>query len=155
MPDKNKTDELLDNAHKTKTEDNVNMEQLTQLTEQNTQLSAQLTDMGKELSNYKEQVEKLTSELQSKEMAYRNEQRKASLEAALGKDNEEVAEMLASTESLSDEHFNKVVSTLAASQVNMQENLEEKGGEGQDSDVKLDLSEQLAKRAQEMNARKA
>lgn len=155
MPDKNKTDELLDNAHKTKTEDNVNMEQLTQLTEQNTQMSAQLTDMGKELSNYKEQVEKLTSELQSKEMAYRNEQRKASLEAALGKDNEEVAEMLASTESLSDEHFSKVVSTLAASQVNMQEKLEEKGGEGQDSDAKLGLSEQLAKRAQELNARKA
>ena len=155
MPDKNKTDELLDNAHKTKTEDNLNMEQLTQLTEQNTQMSAQLTDMGKELSNYKEQVEKLTSELQSKEMVYRNEQRKASLEAALGKDNEEVAEMLASTESLSDEHFSKVVSTLAASQVNIQEKLEEKGGEGQDSDAKLGLSEQLAKRAQELNARKA
>ena len=155
MPDKKVTDELLSNTHENKPEGNVNMEQLTQLTEQNTQLSAQLTDMGKELSNYKEQVEKLTSELQSKEMAYRNEQRKASLEAALGKDNEEVAEMLASTESLSDEHFNKVVSTLAATQVNVQENLEEKGGEGQDSDVKLGLSEQLAKRAQEMNARKA
>ena len=155
MPDKKVTDELLSNTHENKPEGNVNMEQLTQLTEQNTQMSAQLTDMGKELSNYKEQVEKLTSELQSKEMAYRNEQRKASLEAALGKDNEEVAEMLASTESLSDEHFNKVVSTLAATQVNVQENLEEKGGEGQDSDVKLGLSEQLAKRAQEMNARKA
>lgn len=155
MPDKKVTDELLSNTHENKPEGNVNMEQLTQLTEQNTQLSAQLTDMGKELSNYKEQVEKLTSELQSKEMAYRNEQRKVSLEAALGKDNEEVAEMLASTESLSDEHFNKVVSTLAASQVNTQEKLEEKGGEGQDSDVKLSMADKLAKRAQEMNARKA
>lgn len=155
MPDKNKTDELLDNAHKTKTEDNVNMEQLTQLTEQNTQMSAQLTDMGKELSNYKEQVEKLTSELQSKEMAYRNEQRKASLEAALGKDNEKVLELLSTTESLSDEHFNVIISTLSSSQVNMQEKLEEKGGEGQDSDVKLSLADKLAKRAQEMNARKA
>ena len=155
MPDKNKTDELLDNTHKTKTEDTVDMEQLTQLTEQNTQLSAQLTDMGKELSNYKEQVEKLTSELKDKEMTYRNEQRKASLEDALGKDNEKVLELLTTTESLSDEHFNVIVSTLSSSQESMQEKLEEKGGEGQDSDVKLSLSEQLAKRAQNLNTRKA
>ena len=155
MPDKKVTDELLSNTHENKPEGNVNMEQLTQLTEQNTQLSVQLTDMGKELSNYKEQVEKLTSELQSKEMAYRNEQRKVSLEAALGKDNEKVLELLSTTESLSDEHFNVIVSTLSSSQANMQEKLEEKGGEGQDSDAKLGLSEQLAKRAQELNARKA
>lgn len=155
MPDKKVTDELLSNTHENKPEGNVNMEQLAQLTEQNTQLSAQLTDMGKELSNYKEQVEKLTSELQSKEMAYRNEQRKVSLEAALGKDNEKVLELLTTTESLSDEHFNVIVSTLSSSQVNMQEELEEKGGEGQDSDVKLGFTEQLAKRAQELNARKA
>lgn len=155
MPDKKVTDELLSNTHENKPEGNVNMEQLTQLTEQNTQLSAQLTDMGKELSNYKEQVEKLTSELQIKEMTYRNEQRKASLEAALGKDNEKVLELLSTTESLSDEHFNVIVSTLSSSQVNMQEKLEEKGGEGQDSDVKLSLADKLAKRAQEMNARKA
>lgn len=155
MPDKKVTDELLSNTHENQPEGNVNMEQLTQLTEQNTQLSAQLTDMGKELNNYKEQVERLTSELQSKEMAYRNEQRKVSLEAALGKDNDEVAEMLDSTESLSDEHFNKIVAKLSTTQASMQQDLEEKGGEGQDSDVKLGLSEQLAKRAQEMNARKA
>lgn len=155
MPDKKVTDELLSNTHENKPEGNVNMEQLTQLTEQNTQLSAQLTDMGKELSNYKEQVEKLTSELQSKEMAYRNEQRKASLEAALGKDNDEVAEMLDSTESLSDEHFNKIVAKLSTTQASMQQDLEEKGGEGQDSDVKLSLADKLAKRALEMNARKA
>lgn len=155
MPDKKVTDELLANTHENKPEGNVNMEQLTQLTEQNTQLSAQLTDMGKELSNYKEQVEKLNSELQSKEMAHRNEQRKASLEAALGKDNEKVLELLSTTESLSDEHFNVIVSTLSSSQAAMQMNMEEKGGEGDESDVKLGLSDQLAKRAQEMNARKA
>ena len=155
MPDKNKTDELLANTHENKPESKVDMEQLTQLTEQNTQLSAQLTDMGKELSDYKEQVEKLTSELQRKDMDYRNEQRKASLEDALGKDNEKVLELLTTTESLSDEHFNVIVSTLSSSQESMQENLEEKGGEGQDSDVKLSLSEQLAKRAQDLNTRKA
>ena len=155
MPDKKVTDELLSNTHENKPEGNVNMEQLTQLTEQNTQLSAQLTDMGKELSNYKEQVEKLTSELKDKEMAHRNEQRKASLEDALGKDNEKVLELLSNTESLSDEQFNVIVSTLSSSQASMQQDLEEKGGEGQESDVKLGLSEQLAKRAQELNARKA
>ncbi|QGH73845.1 ClpP/crotonase-like domain protein [Vibrio phage vB_VhaM_VH-8] len=155
MPDKKVTDELLSNTHESKPEGNVNMEQLTQLTEQNTQLSAQLVDMGKELNSYKEQVEKLTSELKDKEMAYRNEQRKASLEDALGKDNEKVLELLTTTESLSDEHFNVIVSTLSSSQESMQEKLEEKGGEGQDSDVKLSLSEQLAKRAQDLNTRKA
>lgn len=155
MPDKKVTDELLSNTHENKPEGNVNMEQLTQLTEQNTQLSTQLTDMGKELSNYKEQVEKLTSELQSKEMAHRNEQRKVSLEDALGKDNEKVLELLSTTESLSDEHFSVIVSTLSSSQAAMQMNMEEKGGEGQESDVKLGFTEQLAKRAQELNARKA
>ena len=163
MPDKKATqsDESLSDTHEIQPEAGLkdmaqdNM-QLAELTKQHTELSNKFEDVQKQLAEYKELNEQLNAEVVQKELEARTSQRTAKLEAALGKDNEGIASMLANTESLSDEQFEGVASMLAGSQEAKAEQLAEHGGEGQESDMSLSLSEQIAQRAkQKMDARKA
>lgn len=75
--------------------------------------------------------------------------RTAMLEDALGKGNEKVATLLASTATLSEEHFEVIASSLKVEQEAKQEQFQELGGEGQESEKQLSLSEMIAKRAKE------
>lgn len=163
MPDKKalQSDESLSDTHEIQPEAGLkdmaqdNM-QLAELTKQHTELSNKYDELQKQLAEYKEQNEQLNAEVVQKELEARTSQRTAKLEAALGKDNEGIAAMLANTESLSDEQFEGVASMLAGSQEAKAEQLAEHGGEGQESDMSLSLSEQIAQRAaKQMNARKA
>lgn len=163
MPDKKalQSDESLSDTHEIQPEAGLkdmaqdNM-QLAELTKQHTELSNKYDEMQKQLAEYKELNEQLNAEVIQKELEARTADRTAKLEAALGKDNEGIAAMLANTESLSDEQFEGVASMLAGSQEAKAEQLAEHGGEGQESDMSLSLSEQIAQRAaKQMNARKA
>lgn len=160
MPDKKAVDESQMTAHNTNPEvglDNMQKDtmQLAELTAQNLELNTQLSALAEKLKASDELNEKLSAEIADKELAHRNEQRQMKLEDALGKDNEQVAKLLETTQSLSDEHFDVITASLSSSQVDKEKQLAEHGGEGQESDLKLSLSEQMAKRALEMNARKA
>ena len=77
------------------------------------------------------------------------------LEAALGKDNESVATLLASTEILSDEAFETVTRSFATAQDTVQQGLNEVGGEGQEALKQLGLAVQMKQKAQSMYNRKA
>lgn len=160
MPDKKAVDESQMTAHNTNPEvglDNMQKDamQLAELTAQNLELNTQLSALAEKLKASDELNEKLSAEIADKELAHRNEQRQMKLEDALGKDSEQVAKLLETTQSLSDEHFDVITASLSSSQVDKEKQLAEHGGEGQESDLKLSLSEQMAKRALEMNARKA
>lgn len=163
MPDKKalKSDESLSDTHEIQPEAGLkdmaqdNM-QLAELTKQHTELSNKYDEVQKQLAEYKELNEQLNAEIIQKELEARTVERTAKLEEALGKDNEGIATMLANTESLSAEQFEGVVSMLAKSQEAKAEQLAEHGGEGDTSEINLNLSQQIAQRAkQKMNARKA
>lgn len=151
--------ELLSNAPaKPTNEGSQNMSvdtQLLEVTKENKELNTQLLSYTEKLKTSEDKVQELTAIIEGKDLAYRTEQRQTKLEDALGKDNEGIASLLSSTESLSDEAFAVVAQSLATNQVAAQTKLEELGGEGQESTLQLTLSEQIAKRAQSMNPRKA
>lgn len=110
-------------------------------------MEAQLTELAqaKELL----EQEKVKAELDAKVLA-----RTAKLEDALGKDSEKVDSLLQSTESLSDEQFDIIATSLASTQEAKQEQFNEKGGEGDVSTTQLSLSEKLAAKAQAMQSKK-
>jgi ClpP class serine protease len=170
MPDKKvepKADELLSDTHVNENKvGNKDMSkdvslkgdlnaQLLELTKENTGMSAQLLELSKKLETSEVEREKLTSIMQEKEAAHRTEQRQLKLEDALGKDNEGIAELLKNTESLSDESFDIVAKSLTGSQVEKQKQLSELGGEGQESEVQLSLTERMKQTAAKMNSLKA
>lgn len=133
-------------------------ETLTQLTElqiQYAELTSNYNEVVAKLTTTEDTVKELQASIAQTELNNRAEKRQAQLEAALGKDNENVATLLASTASLSEEDFNNVAQGLALSQEDKQKQLNELGGEGQQSEVQLDLSQQLKKMAASMNNRKA
>ena len=139
--------------------------QLATATDKNEQLSATIADMQANYDAVKEQFEvnkvALAEALQSKadleaekvkaELDARVAQRTAKLEASLGKDNEQVATLLASTQTLSDEQFNVIAQSLELKQETQEKQFAEIGGEGQDSVKQLTLEEQLAQTAEKMS----
>ncbi len=129
--------------------------QLTEMSASHQELSLQLTDALAKLKASDDKVVELNTTLETKEHTYRMEQRKEKLEEALGKDNEDIEGLLKNTESLSDESFEVVAKGFGLSQANTQENLKELGDEGQESELQLTLSEQIAQRAASKVAKKA
>ena len=139
--------------------------QLATATDKNEQLSAAIADMQANYDAVKEQFEvnkvALAEALQSKadleaekvkaELDARVAQRTAKLEASLGKDNEQVATLLASTQTLSDEQFDVIAKSLELKQETQEKQFAEIGGEGQDSVKQLTLEEQLAQTAEKMS----
>ena len=139
--------------------------QLATATDKNEQLSATIADMQANYDAVKEQFEvnkvALAEALQSKadleaekvkaELDARVAQRTAKLEASLGKDNEQVVTLLASTQTLSDEQFDVIAKSLELKQETQEKQFAEIGGEGQDSVKQLTLEEQLAQTAEKMS----
>ncbi len=111
----------------------------------------QLEVMKVELAEIKEAKETLEAEKVKAELDARVTQRTAKLEASLGKDNEQVATLLASTQTLSDEQFNVIAKSLEVKQETQEKQFAEIGGEGQDSVKQLTLEEQLAQTAEKMS----
>lgn len=101
----------------------------------------------KEFAEAKEalEAEKLATAKQAKLDA-----RQAKLEDALGKDNEQVAQLLASTEVLDDTAFELLASTLLGSQESKQASYKEQGDEGQTSKTQLSLEQQFAETAKRL-----
>ena len=110
----------------------------------------QLEVMKVELAGIKEAKETLEAEKVKAELDARVAQRTAKLEASLGKDNEQVATLLASTQTLSDEQFDVIAKSLEVKQETQEKQFAEIGGEGQDSVKQLTLEEQLAQTAEKM-----
>lgn len=111
----------------------------------------QLEAMKVELAEVKEVKENLEAEKVKAELDARVAQRTAKLEASLGKDNEQVATLLASTQTLSDEQFDVIAKSLEVKQETQEKQFAEIGGEGQDSVKQLTLEEQLAQTAEKMS----
>ena len=111
----------------------------------------QLEVMKVELAGVKEAKETLEAEKVKAELDARVAQRTAKLEASLGKDNEQVATLLASTQTLSDEQFDVIAKSLEVKQETQEKQFAEIGGEGQDSVKQLTLEEQLAQTAEKMS----
>ena len=111
----------------------------------------QLEAMKVELAEVKEAKEALEAEKVKAELDARVAQRTAKLEASLGKDNEQVATLLASTQTLSDEQFDLIAQSLELKQETQEKQFAEIGGEGQDSVKQLTLEEQLAQTAEKMS----
>ena len=111
----------------------------------------QLELMKVELAEIKEAKETLEAEKVKAELDARVAQRTAKLEASLGKDNEQVATLLASTQTLSDEQFDVIAKSLEVKQETQEKQFAEIGGEGQDSVKQLTLEEQLAQTAEKMS----
>lgn len=111
----------------------------------------QLEVMKVELAEVKEAKETLEAEKVKAELDARVAQRTAKLEASLGKDNEQVATLLASTQTLSDEQFDVIAKSLEVKQETQEKQFAEIGGEGQDSVKQLTLEEQLAQTAEKMS----
>ena len=89
--------------------------------------------------------------MQEAELSQRLASRKMALEDALGKDSDKVEPLLSTTESLSDEQFEIIATSLAASQDKMNQQLSELGGEGQESNLQLSIADQIKKTAETMN----
>ena len=152
--------ELLSNAHINPNGTGTNMSedlkvQMSELQTKYEGLSANLADVTEKLVVSEILVKELQGEIAEKELSQRTGIRKAMLEAALGKDNESVATLLASTEILSDEAFETVTRSFATAQDTAQQGLNEVGGEGQEALKQLGLAEQMKQKAQTMYNRKA
>ena len=138
---------------------------LASASEEKEQLNTALVDMQANYEATKEQLEvmkvelaeaqqakaQLESEKVQAELDARVAQRTAKLEASLGKDNEQVATLLASTQTLSDEQFDVIAKSLEVKQETQEKQFAEIGGEGQDSVKQLTLEEQLAQTAEKMS----
>ena len=133
--------------------------QLATANEINEKLTTSLVDMQSTYDTTKEQLEILKVELaefkQAKErleLTARLEKRTAKLESALGVDNEQVAKLLATTESLSDAQFDVIAESFRTKQEATQLAIgAELGGEGQESVKQVSLSEKIAQKAKQMN----
>lgn len=153
-----KEGELLSNTHVNQNEkgtENMSEDLNVQMSELQTkyeELNTNFMDVAAKLATSEDLVKELQGEIAEKELTQRTDSRKAMLEDALGKENEGVATLLASTATLSDEDFNAVALGLSGAQEGKQKQLAELGGEGQEAEVQLDLSQQLKQMAASMNA---
>ena len=141
--------------------------QLATATETNEQLAASLTDVQAAYDTAKEQLEVMKVELaevkQAKEAFEQDKikveleaklaQRTSKLEAALGKDNEQVAKLLATTENLTDEQFDVIAESLSTYQDTMAMKVgQELGGEGQETEKFLTFGQQIAQKAKQLKS---
>lgn len=118
-------------------------EQLTTLTAEKESLTSQLETLLGEKATL--EAEKVQAELDARVAT-----RTAKLEASLGKDNEQVASLVTSLSSLDDVAFDLVASSYGVTQEAKQEGFKELGGEGQESNVQLSLSQKIALKAKTM-----
>lgn len=130
-----------------------------------TSMTAKLEDMELSNKNLATQLAEVTAKLEAKDNAYaelmasmqeaelsqRLATRKMALEDALGKDSDKVESLLSTTESLSDEQFEVIATSLSTTQDKMNQQLEELGGEGQESLMQLSIADQIKKTAETMN----
>ena len=130
-------------------------EKLTELTEAKESLSTELTSLKEAKESLVAEKAALEAEKLATEKQARLDSRTAKLEAALGKDNEKVAELLTTTESLSDEQFEVIASSFGVAQEAKQDQFAEKGGEGQQSNTQLTIEQKLAAKAKSMNKQSA
>ena len=141
--------------------------QLATATETNERLTASLTDVQTTYDTAKEQLEVMKVELaevkQAKEALEQDKikveleaklaQRTSKLEAALGKDNEQVAKLLATTENLTDEQFDVIAESLSTYQDTMAMKVgQELGGEGQETEKFLTFGQQIAQKAKQLKS---
>ena len=140
--------------------------QLATATETNEQLTTSLADLQANYETTKEQLEVMKVELaeikQAKEsleaekvkasLEAKLAQRTATLEASLGKDNEQVAKLLATTENLSDEQFEVIAESLSVTQETQQKQFAEIGGEGQETEKFLTFGQQIAQKAKQLKS---
>lgn len=129
--------------------------QLAELTEAKESLSTELTSLKEAKESLVVEKAALEAEKLATEKQARLDSRTAKLEAALGKDNEKVAELLTTTESLSDEQFEVIASSFGVTQEAKQDQFAEKGGEGQQSNTQLTIEQKLAAKAKSMNKQPA
>lgn len=130
-------------------------EKLSELTEAKESLSTELTALKEAKESLVAEKLALEAEKLATEKQARLDSRTAKLEASLGKDNEKVAELLTTTESLSDEQFEVIASSFGVAQEAKQNQFEEKGGEGQQSNTQLTIEQKLAAKAKSMNKQSA
>lgn len=140
--------------------------QLATATETNEQLTTSLADLQATYDNTKEQLEVMKVELaeikQAKEALEAEKvkaeldaklaQRTAKLEASLGKENEQVAKLLATTENLSDEQFEVIAESLSVTQDAQQKQFAEIGGEGQETEQQLTYGQKIAQKAKQIKS---
>ncbi len=140
--------------------------QLATATETNEQLTTSLADLQANYETTKEQLEVMKVELaeikQAKEsleaekvkasLEAKLAQRTAKLEASLGKENEQVAKLLATTENLSDEQFEVIAESLSVTQETQQKQFVEIGGEGQETEKFLTFGQQIAQKAKQLKS---
>ena len=141
--------------------------QLATATETNELLTTSLTDVQAAYDTAKEQFEVMKIELaevkQAKEALEQDKikveleaklaQRTSKLEAALGKDNEQVAKLLATTENLTDEQFDVIAESLSTHQDTMAMKVgQELGGEGQETEKFLTFGQQIAQKAKQLKS---
>ncbi|QEP53202.1 putative head maturation protease [Acinetobacter phage BS46] len=129
------------------------------------QLTTEIESLKEQLSVANEFQEKLATlqasydalvvEKEASEKAAQVAKRQASLEAAIGKDNEQLASLLESTAMLEDSAFEIVVKGLSTQQESKQAKLEEKGGEGAPTTAQLSIEEKLAATAKRMTKQPA
>ena len=125
--------------------------QLEKMELDNKALSTQLAEVTAKLEAKDSEYAELMATMQEAELSQRLASRKMALEDALGKDNDKVESLLTTTESLSDEQFEIIATSLAASQDKMNQQLAELGGEGQESNLQLSIADQIKKTAETMN----
>ena len=140
--------------------------QLATATETNERLTTSLTDLQANYETTKEQLEVMKVELaeikQAKEsleaekvkasLEAKLAQRTAKLEASLGKENEQVAKLLATTENLSDEQFEVIAESLSVTQETQQKQFAEIGDEGQETEKFLTFGQQIAQKAKQLKS---
>lgn len=138
----------------------TSLEEKTQLTTSLADLQAnyetakeQLEVMKVELAEIKQAKESLEAEKVKASLEAKLAQRTAKLEASLGKENEQVAKLLATTENLSDEQFDVIAESLSTHQDAMAMKVgQELGGEGQETEKFLTFGQQIAKKAKQLKS---
>ena len=137
----------------------TSLEEKTQLTTSLADLQAnyetakeQLEVMKVELAEIKQAKESLEAEKVKASLEAKLAQRTAKLEASLGKENEQVAKLLATTENLSDEQFEVIAESLSVTQETQQKQFAEIGGEGQETEKFLTFGQQIAQKAKQLKS---
>ena len=138
----------------------TSLEEKTQLTTSLADLQAnyettkeQLEVMKVELAEIKQAKESLEAEKVKASLEAKLAQRTSKLEAALGKDNEQVAKLLATTENLTDEQFDVIAESLSTYQDTMAMKVgQELGGEGQETEKFLTFGQQIAQKAKQLKS---
>ena len=105
------------------------------------------------LAEVKQAKEALEQDKIKVELEAKLAQRTAKLEASLGKENEQVAKLLATTENLTDEQFDVIAESLSTYQDTMAMKVgQELGGEGQETEKFLTFGQQIAQKAKQLKS---